>query len=303
MLAFAQESLRPNMAGLSHTIYANGSMPIWDYNEQKFRREPVQGPGPYMPVWQCSPVLLGGVDVNKNAAVNFEEPGANISFYSKSLAIGRFHRAPPGDISSDGFHTSFFSLLISVAKNETRPYTGDPISQVFFPVYESFNGGANAKPVAILTAWLQWGDYFTNVLPSNVKGIVLVFHNSCSGSVTFEINGPQVALLGESDLHDKKFDHMRKSASLADTLTNIPDGSKYGLPFNKNHCAINIDIYPSATFYYEYQSHEPLVICIAIGSIFLFTVCMFAAYDRYVRQKESSIETNKRVWKRVLDWY
>ncbi|CAB9511297.1 Receptor-type guanylate cyclase gcy [Seminavis robusta] len=291
MLKFAEEAIRPNLAGMGETVISdNGTMPIWDYNSD-LTKEPVRGPGPYMPVWQTSPLLLGGLDVNKNAVVNFDEPGANVSYHTESLVIGGFQTAPEGGVDSKNVYTSLFALLLSVANNESSHYSGAPFSQVFFPVYETYQaeGAPSRKPVAIMTAWIQWCGYFDNVLPSTMKGIYVIFHNSCSESFTYEINGPKMTAVGPSDRHDPAFDHMRRSASLTDTITHIADGSKYGIPVSKEHCAISIDVYPSQTFFYQYNTSYPLAMTIAIGSIFLFTVAIFFLYDRLVERRQKLV--------------
>jgi hypothetical protein len=244
------------------------------------------GPGPYLPLWQMSPVLEGGDGMNENWIRTHGGAGATLSFVTGSVLIGDFMTAPSGDMNSENHETSFFALLLSTAEQKAVTYKGDPMSQVFFPIFDSFDEGRSS--VAIMVAWINWMSYFKNLLPKNMRGIVLVLRDSCGGEYTFVINGEEVESSGVGDMHDLLYDDMKKSTSFA-SVKNIADGTKHGLPLNQEHCSILLDVYPSEAFYNVYISNKPIIITFAVAVIFMFTACMFLYYDRLVERRQALI--------------
>ncbi|CAB9524302.1 Guanylate cyclase [Seminavis robusta] len=204
----------------------------------------------------------------------------------ESVNIGMFHSTSPGGITSHDHATAMFALLMSVAAGHLKEYEGDPMSQVFFPIFDSFT--ENRKPVAVMIAWVHWLSYFQDVLPSSMDGVLVVLGNSCTGNFTYEINGPEAVPLGAGDLHDPAYDSFRRSASFA-SVDSIADGTKYGIPLNSDHCLITMDIYPSSEFEESYQTSMPIYLTIAVAAIFVFTVVMFILYDRLVERRQALV--------------
>ena len=240
-----------------------------------------------MPTWQTSPVFHNGAFVNENLLAS-PSTGEhfNASFTSKEVIIGEFLFAEPGDIHSNDEQTAFMALLLSATHEESIEYAGDPMTQIFLPIFNSFSD--ERTPVAIMGAWVHWASYFRNILPGSLGGINIVLHNSCSGSFTYKINGEDVLPVGKGDLHDPNYDTMKRESTF-ETVDNIGDGTKFGLPLSKNHCMVSIDVYPTQVFDDFYNTKAPMVMTIAVFFIFVFTALMFVLYDRLVERRQSLV--------------
>ena len=90
------------------------------------------------------------------------------------------------------------------------------------------------------------------------------------------------------DLHDPEHNSMKTSSSFA-SVDSINDGTKYGLPFQKDFCLISIDIYSSKTFYDIYNTKTPIAMTVAVAFIFVFTALMFLFYDRLVERRQNLV--------------
>jgi hypothetical protein len=269
-----------------HLFNGSDYWPIWSSDNQGHTVPERATSGPYMPTWQTSPVFHKGSDVNQNLLMSPLRKGLNDSYYTESVVIGEFVSAEPGDIHSTNPETAMMALLLSSAHNEPVEYAGDPMSHIFFPIFNSFR--PNRKSVAVMSAWIHWMSYFKDILPSTLTGIYVVLHDSCSGAFTFEIIGEDVRPIGRGDLHDERFGNMKRSASF-DAVSNIGDGTKHGLPLNKGLCMFSIDVYPSQLFYTQHKTPTPIIMTIAVAMIFVFTACMFVFYNRHVEWRQALV--------------
>lgn len=270
---------------ITHILEGVDSWPIWTMDELGIPT-PDAPSDYYMPTWQSSPVFHGGADMNQNFLKADAGEWLNASFASKSVVVGDFFAAEAGDISSDNDATALYSLMLSVDRQWLFHYLSDPLSHVFFPIFDSLDEGR--QPVAVLVAWIHWKSYFRKILPKSHHGVIVVLHNTCSGSFTYVLDGPLAEPVGSGDLHDTQFNHMKRSASI-ETLDGIKDGTKNGLPLNKDHCMVGIDVYPSTKFYQTYNTYTPVIMTISVATIFVFTVLMFFLYDRLVERRQALV--------------
>lgn len=305
------------------------SWPIWGKTPPDNLPAADNGFGPFMPTWQTSPVVpeemapAGGI-VNENILrTNRDGSGAILSFYSKSVVLGSFlTTAPtptatattkslsttttttatttkttnttypwtdPGSVYFPDDHIPMVSLLLSAAHNTPVTYEGSPISQVYFPVFDSFR--ENRKPVGVMVAWLHWMDYFVDILPNTAQGIHLVLRNNCNGIdtvFTFEIKGEEVINLGPGDQHDTVYDNMLLNASF-DGIDIIEDGSKFGLPLHKDLCMVTLEVYPSQEYYNLYNDANPMYMTMAVAVVFVISALLFLAYDRVVARRQALV--------------
>ena len=244
------------------------------------------GPGPYMPVWQTSPVLKRPF-INQNLFHNHMfAKAARTCLETETVVIGGFDRAPAGDSSHPDSLTSFYASLLSIAAEDFVQYQGDPFSQVYLPVFSSFR--TTRAPVAVMMAVLHWAAYFKNVLPPNVQGIIAVLDNSCDESFTYMINGEEVNPIGPGDQHERRFDYLQKHASFAENL-NIADGTKYGLNLDQDECPITLNVYPSQTYYDQYNTNTPAIVTLSVAIVFVITVLCFLGYDRLVERRQDIV--------------
>ena len=245
-----------------------------------------------MPSWQASPVFNNGLEVNENMlkTTRGSLSGVNASFSKGTVVTGELLFAPPGNMSSFHPRTELFSLLLSTYEQKMVQYAGDPLSQVFFPIFDSFDT-TTRKPAAVLVAWIHWMGFFREVLPPNVVGLVIVLRDTCAnGAYTYRIDGEVVTPLGLGDLHDPSYDNMRQRLSfesLNDTI--IADGTRNGLPLDTDICSMIIDTYPSDTFKDTYTTSLPITMTTAVAIIFTLTACVFLLYDRLVARRQNIV--------------
>jgi hypothetical protein len=247
------------------------------------------GPGPYIPVWQTSPVLKRNL-VNFSRERSLFGSDAQRCLDTGEVVIGGFDSAPVGGIDSEDSKTAHYASLLGVAAaggEEGFIYNGDPMSDIFLPVFDSFDTDQR-KTVAVLTATVNWRGFFRDILPQTVNGLTFVLENTCYGSHTYEINGQDVTYVGPGDRHESKYNGLRQSANFDDEHR-IADGTRAGLHLNQNGCMYSIHVYPSQEFSDDYKTSTPIIITCSVAIIFVFTVVMFFVYDRLVEKRQSLI--------------
>jgi hypothetical protein len=261
--------------------------PVWYYDAQD-QAVVDDSEGPVFPTWQASPILYDGLLCNENILANKDglNSGANITYTSDSVVISQLIFAPPGTVESANPSSALFALLLSAKAEKIVEYLGSPISRVYFPIYNNFD--ETRVPVAIMMAGIRWADYFADLLPSTMKGIHLVLHDSCGGTFTYLVVGRDVFPVGKGDLHDHGYDHMVEHANFLD-VKNIADGTKFGLPFNTKYCPMQLSIYPAEQFHNEYNTSSPGIMTMAVALVFVFTVFMFLLYDRLVEHRQQLV--------------
>ncbi|CAB9526582.1 Guanylate cyclase (Partial), partial [Seminavis robusta] len=272
-----------------HDVYlaliSEESWSIWYHNDKK---ELVydEGPGPYMPTYLSSPIFYKGHETNENILQSYGPTGSYKAFSTESVVTSQFLNAPAGNKSSVDPKTALYARLLSANKQAVVAYEGDPFSQVFIPVFDSLEH--NKTTVGVLVAWVHWMSFWSNLLPSSLQSIIVVMSDSCQNEYTYAITGTEVSPLGEGDLHDPRFDDMKRFASF-EAIDSIQDGTKDGLPFNKDECSISIEVYPSHEFYDTYNTSAPVLFTCSILGIFLFTAIMFVLYDRLVERRQEIV--------------
>jgi hypothetical protein len=279
MLNFTNETIYQ----LQEHNYIADRWPIWFHNN-KGMAVPDRGDGPFLPTWQTSPILYNGQLLNENILKN---PHAYLpaweSIANHSLLIEKFLSAPKGDTSSPDKDTALFSLLLSIQQGQDILYQGDPISQVFIPLFDS-----NQKPAGVMVAWIQWIAYFRNVLPPDINGVVVTLNDSCGGNFTFVIDGEEVLFLGQGDHHSPAYNDMMRQATLQ-SIQNIQDGTQQGLPLLQDRCDISIQIYPSNSFHAIFTTSTPAFLTATVVVIFVCTALLFIAYDRLVERRQKIV--------------
>jgi len=241
-----------------------------------------------MPTWQSSPVFNYGNDINQNLynPAEYGHMGLDRSFNNGAIVMSEFITSTPGDMFSWDLLTAKIALMLSTAKGELVEYVGDPIGQMYFPIFDSFE--ENREPVAVMIAWIHWASYFRRILPKSITGIYFVLGNTCGGNYTYEIDGPTVNPVGPGDLHDTDFDHWKVSASF-EGIKQIADGTKFGIPLDTTYCEYHIDVYGSDEFRSIYRTSLPIVMTLAVAIVFVFTAFMFVCYDRLVERRQNLV--------------
>lgn len=246
------------------------------------------GTGPYFPVWQISPYIEFMPFVNSDAKHIQLHKGAEVAMKERSMVIDGYLATAPGGIDSPNRLTQWISTQLSVDNKKYTEYQGDPISRVYFPVYDAQKG--ERSPVASIFADIHWASYFSGILPSTSKGIDVVLKFGCMKEpyFTYRINGEEVHSVGFGDLHDPSHTSDGQFSNFSFTRP-IVDGTKEGMPLLDSHCEISIAVYPTSSFFESFETKTPFHVTAAVASIFLFTVLLFIVYDRLVERRQALV--------------
>ncbi|KAG7363278.1 adenylate/guanylate cyclase with integral membrane sensor [Nitzschia inconspicua] len=239
----------------------------------------------HIPFWQMSP-FISFDEVNIDILQDSRGEHAIECFEQGAVVIGGMNYAPAGNMTSKNRNTATYARLLSIKANQQVDYQGDPLSNFFIPIFDSFTPERNTT--AVLVGLFNWGTLFSGVLPANFGGIDVVLHNTCHESFTYNLGFNGVATpLGKGDLHDPKFDdYVHVASGLQSGMTN--DGTQLGLPFANSTCQYSISIYPTQVFMDEYQSLAPVIVSI-IAFVFAFTIFLFIVYDRLVEKRQAIV--------------
>ena len=218
---------------------------------------PEVGDGPFAPVWQMSGAPSDPSVVNYNL------------------------------LSNDIFKTSFdatvqsgtqsLSSIISDASwyygEAAKPVNGTPQAFLMTPLFNDASSKSNV--VGVVVAVLSWDTYFKNVLQAGTPSVdVVVNAESCGGSFTLQVQGPDVRYLGTGDLHDNSYNDLGLWIDFAEELT-VHAG-----------CTYSISIYPSQAFVSTYENKEPVYWTVFVVGILLFTFVSFFVYDLFVQKRQ-----------------
>lgn len=228
-------------------------------------------PRPLLVFRQSAPVtFLDGINLNLRSFEDVEK-GLSEVMSTGVMSLSGFMTAEPGNTSSPDLYTAWYSELLSTAAGKPVSYSGDPISEIAYPIFSDFTG--EREVVAVMNAQFSWQTYFEGLLPDNARGFVMVLENACDGAYTYKINGKEVEMVGSGDLH-KNFKGKNVSTYLQDSLA-IHDGSREGVKLSQRGCPYSLHVYPSQEMHDEYITRMPIIITVCILFIFVFTACMF----------------------------
>lgn len=150
----------------------------------------------YLPFWEMSP-FLSYDEVNIDMLQEGDERGyyGNLSIAEGAIVIGDMNYHMPGGIDSPDATTSSYAQLLSIDAGREVRYEGDPMTNLFIPIFDSFED--DRVPRAVLVGFFNWGNLFKGVLPDNLKGIDVVLKNTCFAPFTFRVVGENVIPRGK----------------------------------------------------------------------------------------------------------
>ena len=218
--------------------------------------------GPYLPIWQTSPVIPIFVNFNLNST----EPIADAlraSLGSEQTVLSRV-------VNSQDTN----SILQVV--NE---WNQSALVVLNFPVFDGFE--KNSSVVGLLTLINDWSTYFSDVLPSKVRGMLVVLDNDCDQSYTYRVDGSDAAYVGAGDLHDNKYSFLEQRERIAI--------NRNGVQLNPLYCPYTVKIYPSNDTRAQYYTKHPESYAAIVGGIFLLMLILFVSYDRAVGWRQNSV--------------
>eukprot|EP00980_Cylindrotheca_fusiformis_P014635 scaffold3974_cov140-Cylindrotheca_fusiformis.AAC.7 len=174
-----------------------------------------------------------------------------------------------------------------------------PGSLIIQPIYDTANSDAeDRKVVAFVGIRLHWLDYFKNVLTDGEFGVIVVVQSACpnlciyqqnvdssaSSVVTYRVDGQSAEYLGDSDLHNPKYDGMEITDVFVDLgidMSEIPEGS----------CVptLTLRVYPSEDLEQSFQTSKAIEYTGVVAASFIFTSLVFLIYDYFVRMRQAKV--------------
>eukprot|EP00980_Cylindrotheca_fusiformis_P007042 scaffold1479_cov127-Cylindrotheca_fusiformis.AAC.1 len=170
-------------------------------------------------------------------------------------------------------------------------------SQVIHPIFDSpYSDVEDKKHVASAGIRLHWLDYFKNILTEGESGIIVVLRTACpdlcnlddgrtARAASYRIDGSNAEFLGDSDLHNPKFDSMEISGVFVDLgidESQLPEGVTC-VP------TLSLHVYPSEDLEMSFQTNEAVIYTIVVAVIFIFTSLVFLLYDYFVRRRQTKV--------------
>jgi hypothetical protein len=257
--------------------------------DETFTPTAMPGPGPYFPLWMESPTF--NRDLTNFDTMDYPDyaPYMMRCFETGEMSIGGLDTAPPGNTTHPDLSTSYFALLESMDAGVQVDYMGDPMSSVFFPVFEDFNA-KDRKVVAIFFAVFKWAFYFEKLLPPHFPGLILVLENNCDGPFTYKVVGEEVEYLGVGDLSQNftRRPDMVRSVDFGSS-SDIGEGSTLGVKLNQDICSYKLRVYPSQELEDEYMTFLPLGVTLAVAMVFVLTAIVFLVFNRYVERRQTLV--------------
>jgi hypothetical protein len=164
----------------------------------------------------------------------------------------------------------------------------EPFVNIYYPIFEYMD--RNSLPVAILSSTVLWKNYFANILPEGVEGVICVVENSRGQTFTYRIDGPNATYLGFEDMHETKYDYMKLSGSFMDAHTGGESGHAHsGVPLDEDFMSYSVHIYPSAKLEAGYRTSTPMVVSWSMVALLLLTALVFQLYDHFVSRRQNFV--------------
>jgi len=302
---------------ITHVNYFNVIYSYAELNKPKSEQgkvgESPDSPGPWMPIWQTSPVIpTVGSPYNwdllslRNAN---ESMVAVLDTHLVSLTEAYLIAAKndTAALLANENEANFISYYLTSGEEPM-----EPVSDILYPILEDANEwivehGQFYKPTnhklgGFLSITFYWRDLIKGILPQGSNGIVVVIDNPCNPTFTYQINGPMVQYLGVGDYHESRFNHLEIQSELQDLEKYLLTGaSTYsGIPVNPDYCPFTVRVYPSTIMLNTYVTDNRIIFTVGTVLIFAFTSAVFLLYDCWVERRQrivmkSAVRTNEIV--------
>jgi class 3 adenylate cyclase len=229
--------------------------------------------GPYSPIWQGVPRAPNHALLYDQMSDPFRRHALMAMLDSKLPTFT--HISYPGDD---------YENMLTESGNT-------PMSTVYFPVFG--NGAADNNIIGSLALDFTWQSIFgySEKLPLNSDGIVLVIESNQGQAFTFQIGDNRTAtLVSVGDVHDTKFDSMMNATTfeeLYDVILRASQKSDVGI--NQTALLYSLSVYPSDEFMSLFVTNKPAIYTCLVAAIFVFTSAIFILYDIFVRRRQTKV--------------
>lgn len=253
-----------------------------------------EGSGPYLPLWQASPVLplINLLNLNLRDLSFVRGPFDQTTSNGQASFGVMTHLNDPTDENQESAAVFSAFLAHGQYRHEVSEYIKDPLTVMSYPVFETLSGGDQRKVVGVLGTSLYWRLLFTEILPPSVSGLIVVVSNCFNQSESFQIDGPAVTYLGSGKLYEEDFEDDALSANIAAYVTNRagPQSRSYtAVDLNSGCISYDIRVYPSKRLKSLYINYEPLYFGVGVATIFVFTTAVFMFYNCLVERRQTIV--------------
>lgn len=273
----------------------------------------VSHPGPYLPLWQQTPVIPIYPLYNWDLSTAAFRPPWRAVYDTQLITITEpYMIAWPWDTAKQEENAGEAEWLQYLLEPGENPL--EPISDIYYPVIAdalpniyhreedlSALGGEPYKTTenhlgAYLALTIYWRDALRDLLPVGSAGVTVTFENACDvPPFTYEITGPVPKYLG-AGYYNSTFEGeegLYRETNLMDVWSfGIANTSYTGIPVNEDVCPFNLKLYPPDSSWDDFMGDTDntiyvvmaLVLSIAVLTI-AFTLLFFFLYDRLVRDE------------------
>lgn len=155
---------------------------------------------------------------------------------------------------------------------------------MYTPIFDSFDENRK-KLVALVESGIVWRTYFTDILPDNARGVIVVLENTCGQEFTYIINGRNASYVGPGDLHDPNYDDHEYKTGFGAFLGLVPEDME-NIP---GECFYGLRVYPSQETEDGYLTPMPWIFTCTLLAVFLFTSLVFITYDWIVERRQKLV--------------
>jgi hypothetical protein len=285
---------------LSQEEWSNTSSTISPYIQDDDGRD--ESLRPYYAVWwQFAPVIADRSTLNYNHLTCPEFTAETQSvIQSQRATMSHIYADEHGEAEQDEEHEEhghemnrFETFLINLLETFQGGSAHEPFAFLHYPVVEHVDGDAsrNVSTVAILSATVYWRDYFMDVLPEDINGVVCVVTNSLNQSFSYRIEGPVATFMGLEDFHEAAYDYLRLEGNFVGLRhDDRARGEQSFAALDEDYISYSIHIYPSAEFEKRYRTSTPYIVSLAMAFLFVLTAMIFKAYDYVIARRQNMVQ-------------
>jgi len=274
--------------------------------------------GPYLPIWQCTPVIPFDPIYNWDLLSSLVTTSALVVMETHLITISEPYLVNwPDDLEYQEENEAEAEWFSNYLEPGEEPL--EPVFDIYFPIivealdnvhhhaegYSASNhktSGYNKTENqlgAFLALSIYWRDALRDLLPSGSAGVLAVFENTCDvPPFGYEITGPKPKYLGigyqnASYTGDPELKIVTNLLDVWDF--GIAKTSYTGIPINEEICPYTITVYPAESAMEMLINNNDntvyvvlvLVLSVAVLTI-AFTLLFFFLYDRLVRNEIKS---------------
>jgi hypothetical protein len=258
LFAYNKPNLEMNSSSsIPQTIYA-----IF-YNESSGVATPipVEGAGPYNPVWQTYPPPSNASVVNFDMLSNPNLQELFNAMYNMRTAV-----------------VSPIMTLSPILENSSFE---NAESAIFSPIYEDLSRSNLTKVVANLVLIMSWETYLTFLRDNQMKGADYVLSNTCGQVFTLEVNEDgQLGSFEVGDLHEAYYTDMVEVVPLMGFLH-----SHYNSSTGMQACGYTLNIYPTQSMRDEFKSPDAAIAAGVTGAAFIIVLGILYFMDQRMQRK------------------